>query len=236
LISIISAYYNSVHMLQRQLDMWNSYPKGIREQIEFIVVDDGSPLPAKIDDCNLNLSLYRIEENIPWNFGGSKNLGAVVCSTDWFLIQDIDYVLDAENMEKMLKVPRFDPLVFYCFKAKSSRKFVRYPKSSILVNKETFWAVDGYDEDFSWCYGKNNAMVPWRLQEKGVMLYSLGSPFFWQWLPEESPDVGCTGEADGWSRYPERNNRLYKEKQQGKIPWSRDCIRFDWSVVGSWTT
>ena len=41
-LSFITTYYNQHEMLQKQIALWESYSDEIKEQVQFVVVDDGS--------------------------------------------------------------------------------------------------------------------------------------------------------------------------------------------------
>jgi len=58
--------------------------------IEFIIIDDGSPLHYEIPEFNLNLRWIKINENIKWNQAGARNLGVLSAKSDKFT--DLDHV------------------------------------------------------------------------------------------------------------------------------------------------
>ena len=47
-IAFIYSYYNCPTNLARQLELWTSYPRELREQVHFILVDDGSRTPISV--------------------------------------------------------------------------------------------------------------------------------------------------------------------------------------------
>lgn len=227
MISLILLYYRNPYMLRKQLYTWKGYPKELRDRLEFVVIDDGSPIEeAKVGKCNLNLSIYKVLKNIPFNFTGARNLGATVAKEDWLLFCDIDYLLDTENMQLMTELTG-DPKKFYCFRANSVRKgrhHARYPKTSILVNKAEYWAVDGNDEDFAGHYGKEGYTVPFKLEKNGLTFVKLDSPHYQQFMGTEVDYV----KGEKWSKDRTRNVDLYNDKLSGKAPWSKDKLRFEW--------
>lgn len=173
--TLIVPYYRNVEMLKRQLKEFVDYPEAIR----VVIVDDGSPEPAEdvINDSGLSwtqfvgrLQLYRINQDIPWNRGGARNLGATVCQTDWLMHMDIDHVLPSYCAHRLLKTDGLNSLKWYRFprfrvgKADETRMkdslareatfgAIKPHIDSYLCTKNLYWLVGGYDEDYSGCLG-----------------------------------------------------------------------------------
>src|SRR3972149_10846465 len=100
-------YYETPQMLYKQLEMWQSYPEFVKEQVEFVVVDDGSlSNPAVIDNVALNLTFARVLENVPWNHPGSQNLCAHLAKGKWLVSCGIDHVLSIKDIDSLLKLDR----------------------------------------------------------------------------------------------------------------------------------
>lgn len=159
-------------MLCRQVQEWQHYPEGI----QILVVDDGSPEPAKpIIDANASesllkrIALYRILVDIPWNREEARNLGARQAATDWIIQIDIDHVLPAASAQALCEL-KPDPKHWYRFprwrkgRADETRKkdalspdveFGRIKPhiDSYLVRKEMYLKVGGYDLAFCGCLG-----------------------------------------------------------------------------------
>ena len=90
-ITLSLSYYNDFEHLRQHLEQWKAY----KDKIEFQIIDDGSKekLVDKIDIdlfLELNISIYRINQDIKWNIPGVRNLGAVACTTKWILFCDMD--------------------------------------------------------------------------------------------------------------------------------------------------
>jgi len=156
-------------MLEAQLDVIKDYPAGIK----VIIVDDGSPEPAldvlyTIKYHADNVSLYRINVDIPWNREQARNLGAYVADTQWIIQVDIDHVLPAACATRLLELT-LNPKDWYRFpryrlgKADETRKKdalspdVEYGKihphvDSFLITRDMFLSSP-YDERYSGCLG-----------------------------------------------------------------------------------
>jgi hypothetical protein len=120
-----------------------------------------------------NLSLYRIDQDVPWNRGMARNLGTKEATTPWVLHVDTDHVLSPQNAENLLTTVRSMrgavPAWFRFSRrrvgaADETRKNDKVdPKAtnvkihphidSYLTTPEAYWAAGGYNEDFSGVLG-----------------------------------------------------------------------------------
>lgn len=181
MVSVIVPYYRNPAMLKVHLSLWASYPADVRGIMRLIVVDDGSPEPAATvigESGFTDLQLYRIQEDIPWNRGGARNLGSHVATTDWLLHMDIDHVLPLESARalvesQLLRDHRDQWFRFRRYRygrADETRKKDSIPPEcefgeikphvdSYLCERELYWRVGGYDEDYSGCLGGGNPFL-----------------------------------------------------------------------------
>jgi hypothetical protein len=171
-VTLCVPFYRNSHMLESQLHKWQQYPS----KLQIIVVDDGSPEPAKpIIQANASaellsrIRLYRIMVDVPWNREEARNLAAKQAETSWLIQIDIDHVLPWADAHELLNFQP-DPKHWYRFprwrvgKADETRKKdalrpdVEFGKihphvDSYLIRKETYMDVGGYDLAFSGCLG-----------------------------------------------------------------------------------
>jgi glycosyltransferase involved in cell wall biosynthesis len=170
-VTLIVPFYRNVSMLARQLEEWEQYPRGI----EIMVVDDGSPEPARevlaraSADLVRRVKLYRITVDIPWNREGARNLGATKATTDWVVQIDIDHVLPVAAATRLVD---HEPSQHFWYrfpryrngKADETRNKdaiardvefgeVKPHIDSYLITREMYWGIGGYDEDFAGCLG-----------------------------------------------------------------------------------
>jgi hypothetical protein len=76
-----------VSLLQR----YERYSPDLLDRIQFVIVDDGSPLPYRIPKLNLNICWLKITDDIPWNQSGARNLGITCAPSDKVLMTDLDH-------------------------------------------------------------------------------------------------------------------------------------------------
>lgn len=160
-LTLIFPYYKNAGMLKRQLEVVNNYPKGVRRNLNLIVVDDASPLgyraeeAIKPSDCkDINFSLYRILTNLRWNWLQARNLGAKEATTEWVLLTDIDHVVPASVLEFIMNAD-LSSKCFYTFGRKREVDGATYKPhpNSYLMTKELYWKIGGYDETMAGHYG-----------------------------------------------------------------------------------
>lgn len=260
-VTLILPYYRNPHMLRRQLEEVTRYPAPVHT----VIVDDGSPDPAleivreyarkgmsgeALPLVGVSLTgVYRIKQDVPWNRGGARNLGARVAQTDWIIQADIDHVLPADVVQDLLAFAPPDDKHAYRFpryrvgaaddtrkkdKIKNglddSEKFGRiHPHvDSYLISRKRYWKVGGYDEDFSGHLGGGNEFLR-RLERKTGKIKMLPDPICLHVHTRDSvPDASDLH----LSRDPEPGRKIWADKQRrGQIDGPKDWLRFDWERV-----
>jgi len=173
---------------------WLNWDPALKEHTEIIVIDDCSPNHQAVDAINLKIlnkrisfRLYRVMENIPWNWIACRNIGAHHAAGDWLLMTDIDHIVTPRLLHHLHKMP-VETNHFYVPSRVDAPKMHENPKphpNSYFMSKQFFWLVGGYDESYSGVYGTDGI---WRRRceamGKRVML---DIPLI-QYLPEQVPD------------------------------------------------
>ena len=108
-ITINLSFYNQNKVLVDQVESWKSWTKDIRDQFSFCIADDCSKVPAmevleNVDMSDIDLSVYRVNEDLYCNIAGVRNLSAQECKTEWMVILDMDTFVSEELATSMLKL------------------------------------------------------------------------------------------------------------------------------------
>ena len=123
-ITINLSFYNQNEVLKKQVESWKSWSKEVRDQFSFCIVDDCSKKSAidilSDDLTDLDLSIYRVTEDLYCNIAGVRNLSAQECKTDWMVILDMDTFVSEELASSMLILSSFVSL----FSCNSASRFV----------------------------------------------------------------------------------------------------------------
>jgi len=66
-LSIVSHFYNHHHRVDEQIAHWDCLPGEIKQRIEIILVDDYSDVEYELPKSDLDIKLFRVTDDIPWN-------------------------------------------------------------------------------------------------------------------------------------------------------------------------
>lgn len=244
-LTLIVPYYRNPHMLARQLLEWDRSPSNMR----IVIVDDGSPAPAQpvveallTQHLQKMVRLYRIREDIPWNRGGARNLGAFVCETPWLIHVDIDHILPWYCAGTLLSSTA-DPAYWYRFarwrrgKADATRRKDKLPADvdygpiqphidSYLCTKELYWRVGGYDEDYSGCLGGGSPFLRSLERVAAVKLFpsSVRLEVVTRSIVDDASDLHL-------DRSPEEYSRRRRDKERTGKTKASNPLRFHWERV-----
>lgn len=238
--TLVMAYYDNRDMLLRHLAEWDlRYPSDLKARMRVILVDDGSPkhsAQAALRDYRvmlggIDLSLYRVVPNIPWNQDGARNLAMKQAITEWAFMTDMDHVLPAEQAALMLAVDP-EPKTYYMPNQllTSGDSLGRPHPNSYLMRVSDFWAMGGYDEDFAGYYGSDGnfrrcaqgaGLIEQHTASFSTVVYRTEDCF-----DANTKDFGRKGS----SLHVAFNKKLMRKK--GQPPYKAiNPVRFEWKRV-----
>ncbi len=159
-LSYVTHYYLDQKRPDTVLDLlarYQRYAPELLDRIQFVVVDDCSPLRFDVPDLNLNLKWLRIEDDIPWNQPGARNLGVVYAASDKVLLTDIDHEFPEATLSKMVRMRECGRDFFKIYRTCPTTGRLRKGHSNIfLLSRARFMRLYGYDEEFSGHYGSDD--------------------------------------------------------------------------------
>ena len=169
-LSVVISVLNSVEIMRRQLLHWERMD--LPDDVEFIILDDGSDPPLSFPDCKLrNFTLHATNDFRPWTVELARNQGARMAKGEYLLMTDIDYIIPKDAFESalMLKEDKmcfkrqfgvldengnitqdFDVLRRYgLLEDRIQRRGTRLPPhpNNFVLRKSVFWELGGYRED-----------------------------------------------------------------------------------------
>ena len=107
-VTVVYPYYDQPEWLIRQVEaLRHAYDTSLvlQDHLSVIVVDDGSPRwPAR--DALIKhgqpwgdfLRVFRIDQDVPWNWLAARNIGAHHASGDWVLLTDLDHAVPVDTL------------------------------------------------------------------------------------------------------------------------------------------
>ncbi len=221
-LSVITHVYNGQEAMLRQLHQWLQIPRPIREQLEFIVVDDYSDEPLRLPPCEINLSLFRVEDDIAWNQPGCRNLAALMARSPWLLFFDADNLLAPIGFDLILRGLEQIPADYlYTFGRIEAGELAISHVNTFLVRRDLFFQAGPYDEDFSGHYGYDDIMLR-NLWKKNIGRERYIADILFQQLSISTQKL-------------DRDLQINRSKLINKIelglPRPRGIVRFHWSLV-----
>lgn len=227
-LSIISHYYNHPQCVQDQISYWETLPDFFLSQVEFILVDDCSEQTPVIPVTKLDLKVFRVITDVPWNQAGARNLGAFHATGEWALYFDIDQEFYVEPMANVLiSLDTLDPMRMYYFRIKdltdsTANEPMTHHPNTYLVNLANFKKYGMYDEDFAGHYGYEDLYMPLVWEKHGGKRILLNEPVYFEQLPFGTANL---------NRDLSRNLALAQEKMAAGCKNSPRILRFEWEPV-----
>jgi hypothetical protein len=231
-MNMIFLYYDNPLMLREQLKCWNTYLDYFENPPLIFLIDDGSPKTSAVDivrkcGCKIPVQVFRVKENIPWNFSGARNLGCHH-ATDWIYVSDIDTLLPADAAQRFFLGRPLDPFSFYLPKRIYLPDFQEASEAivNLLFHKDRYLAIGGYDEDYAGFYGREETdffnrlkKVATKVYRDDVVIQVVTSPLI------------VDARTRGMIRDKTRNGKLYAEKKAAGFIKPCNPLRFSWERV-----
>ena len=229
MITINLSFYNQNEVLREHILGWKSWSDSLKEKFSFCIIDDCSKTKATdilsdIDLSDLNISIYRVKEDLVCNIAGVRNLSAKECKTEWMVILDMDTLVSEElatSMVSLCDVPSGN-----CFKF--NRRVPTDPyhvkngqqhPAVCLLRLEDYWKVGGCEEDLVGHYGQTDPIFWYRAQ--GKLKVDVRMDMFLDYIPEGEAII---------NRDTSHNFGVFAHKSRTNT-WSTDFVRFDWEKI-----
>lgn len=241
-LTLIHPFWGEKERFDRLWDNWHSFAPEIKEALEIVLVDDhGNPsvmdmlTNSKRKRIDINLSIYRILDDMKWSTPCALNLGLMVSATPWSLIMDSDCTFLPDDMYELMKLcPR--PEVIYKFERNRItedshlKKTTRFLPCTMLQHKDLFLGVNGFDEDF--CGSLSGGYGFFDNHYDGKTNVWAGAPHrvtrikATEWMEDV---VGP--KVQRHKSHEKVNRKLMYAKWDGAVSNAKDMLRFRWERV-----
>lgn len=167
----------AVYGQPKMLDVWwrtiSEYPEKIRERLELVIVDDcGKPPVLVPSGLGVRIQLFRVQEDIPWNQPGARNLAALQAKARVLCLLDPDMVINPADIEAFFSAARTllpDRVLRFALRRAGGRLDTSSP-NTYLIHRRAFLESGGYDEDYCGNKGWSDVQLLHTLSE----LYRVG--------------------------------------------------------------
>lgn len=163
-VTIVMAYYMNPKTLLRHVAEWHGFSDEIRANLSAIIVDDCSPESPAVQVLTdlpqpFPIKLYRIEEDLRWNWIAARNVAMKEASEGWHLTTDIDHFVD-EKFGRSLIFGKHDERKVYKFSRREhTGEKIKPHSNSYFMTRAMYWKIGGHDESFSGFYGSDGSHV-----------------------------------------------------------------------------
>ena len=225
-ITLCYSYFNQDKALVKHIENWNNWSQSLKDQFSFIIVDDCSSVPA-LDTIphkgfnGLNLSIYRVIDDLYCNISGVRNLAAKKCTTEWMMILDMDTLVSEELARNIIRLSSLHVEGYaYKFNQRFPDTEVEIPHGAVcLIRVEDYWNIGGCEEDLVGHYGYTDPTFWYR--SKGKLKVEVKTELYLDIIREGHADI---------DRDSNHNSKLFETKKIDNS-WSDDFLRFDWKKV-----
>lgn len=215
------------------LGRYAGYRPELLDRIQFVVVDDGSPVPVRIPpELDLNVLLLAVVRERSWNQVAARNLSVLYSRSDRVLCTDIDLEYDEATLSHLveMRLPRRNLYLIPWRQPDGSIK--RYHPSACVMSRGRYLELFGSDEEFAGRYGAEDRFLREWQKLHGTRIKQLPERFACQ-------DRHIDRDADYHSleRRGSANEALRQRKREEIAEWgprgghSRAFLTSRWEVV-----
>lgn len=221
-LTIAHSFYGQDRIIPVHQAAWK---KSSEHTLRYSIIDDCSPNPIIPTTRPGNVDAYRITSNIHWNIAGARNLAFHVATTRWVLCLDADHLVSEVALRSILALDVSDDNVVYCFARRRAHDGFYGCRAvmNIMMSKEKYFGIGGYDEEFCGHYGKEDIFFNDCLVHRSVNIVHRADIVL-DWNQR-------LGRTRGLSRDKSINNLLYEKKlhelRENKYK-NGPLLRFDW--------
>jgi len=250
-LTLTYAFYDDLERIKLQREVWNFYSDEIKKAIHIVIVDDCSPNPVhKVFEDNsidIDLTIYRIKDNLKWNTPGAINLGVTQAPTDWVLNFSSDCSIENRELDILMDLKPHDRHFYKLHRRRITNDPNRvlralHPHPETFVqNKNTFREVGCFDEDFTGArsggYGIYDNYFSHTVIRCGYRLALIDQVRMIEWLEDitgssvqQRENVGTIGVAKNLKLWGEKKATWPLNKREMpnvKLP----ILRFKWEKV-----
>lgn len=181
-LSYVTHFYcnqEGIASVTELLEKYATYASDVLDHIQFVIVDDGSPIDYEIPDLPLNLTWLKVKEDIRWNQSGARNLGVLYSKSDNVICTDLDHEFPEETFRGLIKRGSVGRKL-YKFRRKnpSTGVWEKGHPNIFYFSRGNFFKHFGYDEEFAGGYGAEDYRIVKFLKGQGMLHWHLPKQYY----------------------------------------------------------
>lgn len=237
-LTIVHPFYGEVDRFNFLYD--NHWSQFNDPKIKILAIDDcGTPeIHPEMEgrNCDFDLSIYRIYENIRHNAVGAFNLGMLLADTEYVLMLDSDCSFSVEDMQRIMEFKPSDNVLYKFSKIRIENTGPRYirhnQQAASLISKRLFTRLSMYDEDMT---GETGGYGYWEYLfannvESGIYGHHTGQQFRRIFIDLAVREY--MGSIYDYTHDPGRTNKkLWYDKAAGRVPINYQKLNFPWQCT-----
>ncbi|MDN0081259.1 glycosyltransferase family A protein [Crenobacter sp. SG2305] len=187
-LSYVTYFYinqKSPDTVYQLLEHYSKYPPELLDQIQFVLVDDGSPLEYEPRDYGLNITWVKVDEDIPWNMAGARNLGFLYAKSENVILTDVDHAFPVEVLQELVKKRPVGKQIYRFWRRDDKGAYYGAHPNVFLLARSRFFRFFGYDEEFAGAYGADDTRFVKFQKAQGTRAWRLPKRF---WCYEREVD------------------------------------------------
>ena len=169
-LTLTFPYYQQPKMFAWQMWWLSQLPERMKDNLELIVVDDGSPVESLEIPVPTGIAsrFFRIDVDVPWNLACARNIASKHAKHDWILFTDIDHLAPLKTMDALLSNDYLSDTA-YTFQRQNLKRMQRHAhKNSYFVHKSLLDKMGGEDERTAGLYAEQEYDFGRRAQMFGL--------------------------------------------------------------------
>ncbi len=165
--------------IMQLLSKYASYSSEVLDHIQFVIVDDGSPMEYEIPDLPLNLTWLKVKQDIRWNQAGARNLGVLYAKSDNVIATDLDHEFPEVTFAKLLKLKSVGKRLYkFWRKNPEDGSWHKGHPNIFMFSRGRFFELFGYDEEFAGGYGAEDFRFVKFQKDQGTIHKHLPKKYF----------------------------------------------------------
>lgn len=252
-IGIITQCYGQPKMLHRWMQVHSCWDKGSRGRVaDIVVADDCGDPPVTRYDIELLIrhfphgSLLRVDEDIPWNQPGARNMAMAWIEADVVIMLDVDMVIPPAMakgfLDEAARLPE-GKVIKFALKCLSNGKSTTTSPNTWMLHRSDFFEVGGYDEGYAGHKGYSDVALMHTLRSRFNVVERESLVANWYDKAIDGIDDHQVNSLDrdyshNWRRH-KRQDEAVKARYGGK--WYRladvrkeDPVKFKFHEVMEW--